>query len=78
MLIVFYGIITNLISRFDFIITFNYMAMASDKDQGWPSKKIKRTKKEDRPGICVIHTKTSASLDFITSQRKNNWKHYGE
>ena len=41
------------------------MAMASNEDQDWPSKKIKRTKKEDRPGICIIHTKTSSSLDFI-------------
>ena len=41
------------------------MAMASDEDQNWPSKKIKRTKKEDRPGICIIRTKTSSSLDII-------------
>ena len=70
MLIVFYGIVTILISRFDFIITFNYMAMASDEDQDWPTKKIKRTKKEDRPGICIIHTKTSSSLDLINATKE--------
>ena len=41
--------------------------MASNKDEDWTLEPVKpkRTKKGDRPEICVIHTKTSSSLDFI-------------